>query len=62
MNDENQENEAPHGPVILLIPASVTVPGFGFLVTLNPDWCLPPTRERKSNIERLGTGVGGHLI
>ena len=38
MNDENQENEGPKGPVILTIPASLTVPGFGFLVALNPDW------------------------
>jgi hypothetical protein len=35
MNDENQENGR---PVILTIPASLTVPGFGFLVALNPDW------------------------
>ena len=38
MNDENQENEAIQGPVILTIPASLTVPGFGFLVALNTDW------------------------
>jgi hypothetical protein len=38
MNDENQENEAPKGPVILTIPASLTVPGFGFLVALDPHW------------------------
>jgi hypothetical protein len=38
MNDENQENETPRGAVILTIPASLTVPGFGFLVALNPDW------------------------
>jgi hypothetical protein len=37
MNDENQENEALKDPLILTIPASVTVPGFGFLVALNPD-------------------------
>ena len=35
MNDENQENEELKGPVIFTIPASVTVPGFGFLVALN---------------------------
>lgn len=38
MNDENQENEALTGPVILTIPASVAGPGFGFLVALNRDW------------------------
>ena len=38
MNDKNQENEALQGPVILTLPASLTVPGFGFLVALNPDW------------------------
>jgi hypothetical protein len=38
MNNENQEHEAPKGPVILTIPASLTVPGFGFLVALNTDW------------------------
>jgi hypothetical protein len=38
MNDENRENEASKSPVILTIPASLTVPGFGFLVALNPDW------------------------
>ena len=38
MNDENQENEALKSPVILTLPASLTVPGFGFLVALNPDW------------------------
>jgi hypothetical protein len=37
MNDENQENDR---PVILTIPASLTVPGFGFLIALNPDWCF----------------------
>ena len=35
MNDENQENDR---LVILTIPASLTVPGFGFLVALNTDW------------------------
>jgi hypothetical protein len=38
MNDENQENEALKGPVIFTKPASLTVPGFGSLVALNPDW------------------------
>jgi hypothetical protein len=40
MNDENQENEALKGPVILTVPASITVPGFGFLIALNPHWCF----------------------
>jgi hypothetical protein len=48
MNDENQENEALEGPVILTIPASLTVPGFGFLVALNPDWCFS-SQERNAN-------------
>jgi hypothetical protein len=48
MNDENQENEAPKGPVMLTIPASLTVPGFGFLVALNLDW-RSTWQERKAN-------------
>jgi hypothetical protein len=48
MNDEIQENEKPNSPVILTIPASLTVPGFGFLVALNPDWCFT-SRERKAS-------------
>jgi hypothetical protein len=39
MNNENQENQR---PMILTAPACLTVPGFGFLVALNSDWCLPP--------------------
>ena len=38
MNEENQENEELNSPVIFTIPASLTVPGFGFLVALNPVW------------------------
>ena len=48
MNDENQENEAAKGPVIVTIPASLTVPGFGLLVALNPDWCFT-WQERKAS-------------
>jgi hypothetical protein len=48
MNDENQENEGPKGPVILTMPASLAVPGFGFLVVLNPDWRLT-WQERKAS-------------
>jgi hypothetical protein len=44
MNDKNQENDR---PVILTIPTSLTVPGFGFLVALNPDWCFT-WQERKA--------------
>ena len=40
MNEETQENEAPKGPVILTIPATLSLPGFGFLVALNTDWRL----------------------
>jgi hypothetical protein len=45
MNDENQENDR---PVILTIPASLTVPGFGFLVALNPIGALPGKRGRQA--------------
>ena len=48
MKDENQENEALKDPMILTIPASVTVPGFGFLVALNPDWCFTSQERRAS--------------
>jgi len=48
MNDENQENEALEGPVIFTIPASLTVPGFGFLVALNRDWCFTSQKRRAS--------------
>ena len=48
MNDENQKNEALQGPVILTMPASLTVPGFGFLVALNPNWCFT-WQERKAS-------------
>jgi len=54
MNDENQENEARKGPLIPTIPASLTVPGFGFLVALNPDWRLTwQERKASSAFERL---------
>jgi hypothetical protein len=53
MKDENQENEALQGPVILTLPASLTVPGFGFLVALNPDWRFYLAREEgKLGVER----------
>jgi hypothetical protein len=48
MNNENQENEALKDPVILTIPASVTVPGLGFLVALNPDWRFTSQERRAS--------------
>jgi hypothetical protein len=48
MNDENEENEALEGPVIFTIPASLTVPGFGFLIALNPDWGFT-SQERNAN-------------
>jgi hypothetical protein len=37
MNDENHENER---PIILTAPACLIVPGFGFLIALNRDWCF----------------------
>jgi hypothetical protein len=45
MNDKDQENGQ---PVILTVPTSLTVPGFGFLVALNPDWCFT-WQERKAS-------------
>ena len=53
MNDENQENEALKGSVIFTIPASLTVPGFGFLVALNPDWCFTSQEGKASPSSRL---------
>jgi len=41
MNDESQENE----PRILPAPACSTVPGFGFLLALNPDWRFTSQRS-----------------
>ena len=60
MNDENQENEALKGPVILTIPASLTVPGFGFLVALNPDWCFTSQggRQVHHRASHRGSSVG----
>ena len=55
MNDENQENEAPKGPVILTIPDSVAVPGFGFLIALNRDLCFEgdnSSRTRRRQVRR----------
>ena len=45
MNDENQENER---PMILTAPTCLTVPGFGCLVALNPDWGSA-SQERKAS-------------
>ena len=52
MNDENQENEALKGPVIFTIPDSLTVPGFGLLIALNPDWLYLVREEGESIVER----------
>ena len=49
MNDENQDNEALKRPTILTAPACFTVPGFGFLVALNPDWCFTPQERRQAH-------------
>src|SRR5215469_10144793 len=54
MNDENQENEALKDPVILTLPASLTVPGFGFLVALNPDWRFTWQERKASSALSLG--------
>ena len=62
MNDTNHENQALERRIINTARACVMLPGYGFLVVLNPDCCLPPKRERESTIERLGTGIDGHLI
>jgi hypothetical protein len=48
MNNVNQENEELRGPVISTIPASLSAPGFGFLVALNTDW-RSASREKKVN-------------
>jgi hypothetical protein len=61
MNDPNQENQARERGIINTAPACVTLPGYGFLLALNLDWFLPPKRERKSTIERLGTGIGNKI-
>jgi hypothetical protein len=45
MNDENQENER---PMILTAPACVAVPGYGFHIALNPDWCFT-SQERNAS-------------
>ena len=45
MNNENQENER---PMILTAPACLTVPGFGFLIALNPNWSCT-SQERNAN-------------
>jgi hypothetical protein len=58
MNDENQENEPLEGPVIFTIPASLTVPGFGFLIALNPDWCFT-SQERNA---RPSSSVSSRLF
>ena len=59
MNDENQENEALEGPVILTIPASLTVPGFGFLVALNPDWRFTWQERKASSALSVGSRLFG---
>lgn len=40
MDDENQENEALKRPMFLTAPSCAALPGFGFLATLNTDWCF----------------------
>ena len=59
MNDTNHENQAQERRIINTAPACFMLPGYGFLVALNPDCCLPPKREHESTIERLGTAIGG---
>ena len=59
MNDTNQEKQALERRIINTASACVTIPGYGVLLALNPDWYLPPTRDRRSTIDRLGTGIGG---
>jgi hypothetical protein len=53
MNDENQENEALEGPVIFTISASLTVPGFGFLVALNPDWRFALQKKKANRLSSV---------
>jgi hypothetical protein len=59
MNDENQENEAQKGPVILTLPASLTVPGFGFLIALNPDWRFTWQERKASSALRVSSRLFG---
>ena len=48
MNDEDQENEAQKPFMILTAPTRLTVPGFGFLVALNLDWCFTSPERNAS--------------
>jgi hypothetical protein len=48
MNDANRENEALKGRVISTITASLTAPGFGSLIALDPDWCFT-SKEGKAS-------------
>jgi hypothetical protein len=54
MNDENQENGR---PMILTVPAYVTVPGFGFLVALNPILPCKRGRQARHRASRRGFSV-----
>jgi hypothetical protein len=59
MNDENQENEALKDPAILTIPASITVPGFGFLVALNPDLRFTLQERKASPLSSVSSRLFG---
>jgi hypothetical protein len=59
MKDENQKNEALQGPVILTLRASLTVPGFGFLVALNPDWRFTWQERKASSALSVGSRLFG---
>jgi hypothetical protein len=43
MNDKNQENRAPRGPLIF------TVPAYGLIVAVNRDWCFTWQKRRASS-------------
>ena len=53
MNDINQENEKLRGPVIFTIPASLTAPGFGFLIALNTDWCFTSQKKKANRLSSV---------
>ena len=57
MNDEKQENEALKGPVIFTTPCFPNRTWLGFLVALNPDWCLTSQEGKASP----SSGVNGTL-
>ena len=56
MNNENQENER---PLILTAPACLTLPGFGFLIALNPDWRFASQERNASRSSSVSSRIFG---